>query len=564
MKLAVVGAILGVIWVFWSMRPRDHELDRVRRVHTATAYAEYVRDHPDDRSDVRDDFARLHDAARAHIDAAHGKGAGLDVLLAPLRTRVDHVLGFEASHVSVDRESFAGVEAALASPQSQVATLADHLARAGGCDDGISDAFHAATESDVIEFHDDTLVEPALHVTYAVRASGTGYVEGNSRRIYPGIVLEGSLELVEGGRTLVTMPFKVIPAPDVAFTTYGIQFVEGSHDSDVADALVKAACKQVGFRLLEQLTGYVMPVETHRAQHDADACERGNSTACIAAATELGGRDPKQAQALLDKGCRAQSPDAGRACIEAAELALANPPSSKIDSLADPMLEARVHAELSLRTGCEANDPAACTRLAEVELMPHTGEAAPGQYSIDQAIRDFVRACDLGAATACERAAAWLAKPGLGGTPLPSAAAVLATRACAGKQPCPDAARWAKARDTQVLGVATAGDRVFDVRWGDWTNMDEGGVVFWLASSAPRDAVLARPGVGRPVRVYGVDEQLPYELEPPPGTKTIWGVLASESRWPDDRECPMCKTNQASDPLYARGCTCLPITKVQR
>ena len=81
----------------------------------------------------------------------------------------------------------------------------------------------------------------------------------------------------------------------------------------------------------------------------------------------------------------------------------------------------------------------------------------------------------------------------VGNAPSYAAAAAFEKRACT-TTPCPANAFAARAaRETAIFGVKLGKDRVFDVRFGDWFNLDRGTLVAWIAThngSAPPEPTI--------------------------------------------------------------------------
>lgn len=565
-KLLTIALVLGAGWFFCRGGPSydDMELERARETNTAKAYLRYARYHTDPDG-VRDELAKLHEAARRKIRRAGGRPESLDPVFARLLERVDHKIAFAVTEHTVDRASFEAVRTLLASLGSEVAPLAEHLGgKQFSCPRGITEAFAELTGSDVIELDPEIAdAQPQLRIRFTTRASGKGYVEPHARRIYPGITIEGELELVGAG-TITKTKFTVSPPSDIQFTTYGLRNpFGGGNDPELAGALISSACKQAGFVLIEQLTGWKpVPRPVPGLDDLVTRCEKSDGNACYEAAIAY--RDgvgvpasSTRAVKLFETGCRTSSLDAARCCIAGAALVVETHTNKLYPKRAPD--EARAKARLMLQRGCEAHDPAACERAGALGLEPRAGETAPRAYEIEEAMYSLVRGCDLGSAAACSRASAILADPGLAGSRLHSGALALAKRACAGETPCPEADRHAKAaaKDGSVFGVPLGKDRVFDVRWGDWYRNDEGRIVAWVASTSDRAAVQERlaPAIAR-TRVYSVDE-LPFGPQPPPNTRTVWAVIAGAPAT-EDQACRECTTGEANDRM-SFGCVCLPL-----
>jgi len=573
-KLLTIALVLGAGWFFCRRGGSSYEaqeLDRARKTNTAQAYVWYAEYHKDPDG-VRGDLAALHETARQKIRAASGRPEGLDPVFARLLERVDHKVAFTVADHTVDRASFEAVRALLASPGAEVAPLVEHLGgKQWSCPRGISEAFAELTGSDVIAF-DGSVVDwqPQLRMRWTTRASGTGYVEPHSRRIYPGITIEGELELLGRASTIAKATFTVSPPSDIQFTTYGLgNPFGGGNDPELASALGSSACKQAAFVLIEQLTGWKPPPKPVPGLDDrVTRCGKRDGNACYGAAVAYRDgvgvpADPARAAKLFEDGCNTGSLDSARACVEGAALLLElertrpqKPGSLRVKG------EARSSARFMLRKGCEAHDPTACERAGALQLAPRPGGAVARPSDVDEALLWLVRGCDLGSREACQLASTTLANPGVQGTRTHAGALALARRACAGEPACPGADRHAKAAatDAAVFGVPLAKDRVFDIRWGDWYRGDEGQLVAWIASASEPTAVRARlSGLYSRTRVYAVDE-LPFGPQPPPNTRTVWAVIAGSPRADTDQACNTeCKTGEAYEMMYIHGCVCLPL-----
>ena len=205
--------------------------------------------------------------------------------------------------------------------------------------------------------------------------------------------------------------------------------------------------------------------------------------------------------------------------------------------------------------------------LGVAELQIYPGETAPSQYAAGKALPSLVRACDLGWHDGCARAATVLSSPWFGSESSFAGAAVLARRGCGSAKACPDAVRFEKqaSSDKSVFGAPLGKDRVFDVRWGDWFQIDSGRAVAWVASESDPGSVNTRlaEALGKgTARVYALSE-LPFGPKPPPGAKVVWAVIAGERLFKDSPRCPECKTGEASDPMFSVSCTCLPLAHVK-
>lgn len=544
-RLALIAVGLGLAWIvyrnFAAPRYGDGGVDRCTTARECQANASL--DKSQDR--MRPDLAKLHDAARAHM---RGLGVphpeGIDPLLAPLLAQVDYRIGFQGVEHSVDTASFAAAASALAAPGVEVAPIADRFGDDGfACASGIADAFGALTGNDVIDVDSEPGHEPHLVVHWTIRASGTGYVEPSNKRVFPGIAIAGTLELVGGGKTLVTMPFDVAPSSEIAFTTDAMAgMFKSGRDEDVASGLVQATCHQLGNQLIAKLTGYA-PAPPKPAGNDdlADDCENGRSAnACVEAGIAYRDgkgvpQDASRAAKLFETGCHSESVDAGAACVAGAELAMTAVPQGSDEDMA--VIDARVRVNMLLERGCDTNFPAACVRLARWMLDER---GAPSLDSQRTARTALVRACDLHDAEACARAAKAYAE-------LPAVAAVLAKKP-AGKQ-------------KDLFGVALGNDHVIAVHWAEWFQTASADVVVYVASKDGEDALLQRVGRAmgeQRVRIYKPDE-LPYGVTAPAGTAMVWGAIADAPTFRDAPTCPDCKSGKESEMRFQVSCRCLPI-----
>ena len=493
---------------------------------------------------MRPHLAKLHDAARAHM---RGLGVphpeGLDPVLASLLAQVDYRIGFEATTHSVDKASFAAAASALATHGTEVAPLADLFEGDVSCAGGIADAFEQLTGNDVIDVDSEPGHEPHIAVSVTIRASGTGYVEPSSKRVFPGIAIAGALNLIDGHKTLVTMAFDVAPSAEIEFSTDAMSgMFKSGRDQDVAGGLVEGACHELGNQLIAKLTGYApAPPEPPGNDELAEDCESGQRTnACVEAGVAYRDgsgvtQDKARAATLFETGCTSGSLEAGAACIAAAELAIAASPQGSADDMA--VIDAHARVEFLLEHGCETNLPAACVRLARW-LLDDNGTPSPSDL---QAARTaLVRACDLHDADACGRAAKAYKE-------LPAVAAVLANKP-PGKQ-------------KELFGLPLGGDRVIAAHWAEWFEIGDPQVVVYVASKDGEDALLQRigPGMGENrVRIYTPDE-LPYGVIAPAGTAMVWGATARGPTFPDAKLCPDCKSGEESEMQFQLRCRCLPL-----
>jgi hypothetical protein len=575
-KVGMFALALGAAIVVCKRKRDANEerygpLGQARRAGTAEALVDYATT-TGKQGEVRGNLEALHDEARAALRAAGvPRPDGLDRVLGKLLEDVEHRVRYTVIDSTLDRASFEAVAPLLAAPGAELAPVEERVGKRLDCGRGMSEAFAAITGNDVIEFDEDAVDSSVeVRVTMTIGASGTGYVESHRKRVFPGIALAGELDLVVGGTSIDKLAFDVKPAEKLAYTTWQLSgMTKDGRDGDIAYAMIDSVCAQLGNALATHLTGWQPAAAPVPGRDDAiAACEqRGEADDCLAAGTALRDDDRERAIAMFDKGCDSGGLASGESCVEGAALILATAPAqAPAAPTAGPWAEqrareARTKAWVMLKRGCDDYHPPACLAYAELEL---TRDATPPrQYKVDEALEVLVRACDLGADVACDRAAALVAAPGFGGTPLGSAAAALATRGCADAT-CPDAARYAKlgARDKAVFGVALGKDRIFDVRWGQWYRHEPGHVVVWVASTADAAAVAGRVH-GPKTRVYGLgSDELPYGVRPPDDARTVWAVIPEEPRditGSGVSACGECTTGEANEPLYSMGCTCLPL-----
>jgi len=572
-RLLLIAAVLGGSWFTCRWLDRDRSrydpLSEARKQNTARAYVEYAKDDKA-RDRVRPDLAKLHAAARTHLrEAKAPHPEGLDPILAALLSRVEYRVSLVSREHTVDKSSFDGIAPLLARPGAEVAPIEGLLDSDYACAEGLGRAFAAATASDVIEFDTAKTSPVTLSLRLRARASGAAYVQPSSKRVFPGIAIAGSIELAIGDARLLEMPFDVTPARDVDFTTDMLAgLVSSGRDADIARGLLEAACMQLGVRIANRLTGWQPPaVPAPDLDDNVDTCEHhDDGAACYQAGLALRdgvGRSPDRERAieLFQNGCSSGALDAGACCVAAADLLLASMPKED-----GPLMQTRARVTVMLDRGCHEYSAEACARSGQVRLMPYPGETSPTAGSIGEAAPRLVRACDLGLDAACSEVAKLLASPALG--PSFTSAAALARRGCAKAKTCPDADRYAKqaANDEVLFGIALGKDRVFDVRWGDWFDLDQGRVVAWVASTSDLDTVRARLGgaVGTgTARVYPHDA-VPYGVVPPPTAKTVWAVILGQPSFKDDEQCRECTSGKAPDPLLATGCECLPLDTIGR
>jgi hypothetical protein len=306
----------------------------------------------------------------------------------------------------------------------------------------------------------------------------------------------------------------------------------------------------------------------------ADADEQGCLLAGRALARGEAGLavDRKKAFAMFEKGCAADGMEAGDACDELGLLA--SDDATKLTGMAaiDMVASARMRTEMA----CMHDHPAACARRGYLSLEPGEDHKGPSAYSTREAFDYLVRACMLKRPDACERASELAAAPGLAEMPLFGAAAALMARAAvwwpgtsgrrvdalaklaAGK----DSAK-VKIRDT-VLGR----DRIVEVTWADWLDLDPGHAVYIIASKDDDATVhtrLAAELAAGAARVYE-PSKLPYDVrlsvDDAKTTRTVYAMMATPPmRLTTERPaCNEC-TGAGNSRFYVGGCTCLPIDR---
>jgi TPR repeat protein len=293
----------------------------------------------------------------------------------------------------------------------------------------------------------------------------------------------------------------VTPGAEFEYESNILSAATGFDEADVASGMLGAVCQRLGEELIERLTGQApsVPVPADFQQQVRD-CEQSIARACVAVGTRLRdgvgmSADRPRALQYLEKGCNASGLGVGEACVDAAALLLEKP--EKGDSL--KAIDQRAKASVWLDRGCSQFHAPACTRRGELELAPY-GDQPVSAYAIKEATLLFLRACDLGDAGACQRAARLYAD-----AKSLARAAVLAERACAAgdSTACTDAKSWKRQASSEktISGVSLAtGDEVFDVRFGSWFELQKSEVA-WIASRQDQDTVTRRVPFGR-ARVY--------------------------------------------------------------
>lgn len=566
--LAVGG--LSVVGMFLAQRlgePPDYDFDIAKGRDTAAEWQRYVaRTGKADKG--RPELARLHDAARARMkESGVERMTAIDALFSTFLERVDYRIKLSAVRLDVDRASFAEVEPKLRSPEADVVAMGAEVEKAGGyeCAKGLSAAFAALTGSDVIAVAEDAPSDDArLTLSWSARANGSSYANPHGRRVFPGFDITARMELATRSGALAIVEATETPGPDVDYLTDVLGAGFRLDQDDVASGMVAAACRRLGERLIEELTGQPPPKTPVRGFDDrVKECDASVASACFEVGRRLRDGDgvtADRARALeyLDKGCRASGLEAGKACVAAAELELERPVKDEMDAM-----DRRAKASVTLDNGCRLHDAEACARRAELELTPYKDGAPPSAYAEGEALVRWLRACDLGHGGACHRAALLVAD-GRGieaPAPSPARAAALAARACAAGvgDACALAkkSRIATPRETTISGVTLArGDEVFDVRFGAWFVMHETEVV-WVASRQERDAVVAR-APGNRARVYDArPEALPPGPRPPTWARTVYAIIPAPP--PDASPCPECTADAPHGIFQQPSCPCLPL-----
>ena len=568
--LVAVACIGGwFAWRWWNSASYDSDptnwtIDYARKEGTVDALTTPIRFEKDPAvknkliDAFRDDFTRLHDAARAHLTSGKAtRPHGLDAILAGLRDAGGSRLAFHGTP-TIELDAFAEASAGLAQPGATVATVDRDTFKAFGCAAGFSDAFKAALGSEVISFDAgevDPLPPPVVTATYTMRPSGSGYVVQNGRRVFPGIAITGSVTFGD-----VTVSMDATPPSNLEFTTDAMSGAfEGGQDGDIAYALLRATCAEAGYRVVEKMTGWVRPDATPKAATPEDAIaackQKPTAKDCLAAGDALEPTDALAAEHAYSQGCDATGLDADEACVKFADLALARAPTLKKTPLADPGLDLTFKARFAAERACHAHYGAGCLRRGSM-VRDHEPQ---------EAFDFFVRACDLGDARGCDLAVAMVGQTGLFDSPYPPAAAGLRARSCwLSHTKCAPEPKHAKTA-MKVREVAVGDDVPFDVRWEDWLDLDQGHAAMWIASAQASDAVYTKLGaeIGHgTARVYERAE-VPYGIEPPAGAKTVWAIyLSSASAMPEEPRCREC-TGDPQPQLYVGGCTCLPLKSVE-
>lgn len=567
----------------------DYAIENARKENTVEGYTRAVRYASDPEKRARlieafqDDLAKLHDAARAKLVAAHVPHPdGLDKLFVPLLARVDNVVSFVASPPVIDRASFEAAAARLAAPGVTVADYGETLEHQAACGSGIREAFKELLGSEAIDVSYELTAGPLPHVEakYQVSVGSGVYTTKNGRRVFPGVHVKGSFDLVTDSGKLATIEMDDEPPGDISFTTDAMAGAfEGGSDRDIAYALVSGACKQSGYRLIAKLTGWSPPAAAapERPATPTDsvaACEQsGASGDCLRAGRALArgedGVTPDRAKAetLLKKGCEADGIESGDACSEYAVLVAER--AAKLSGM--PAMDLMGEARFTVESSCRKNHAVACARVGYLRLLDRADHTPATTFERHEALDFLVRACVLGQPDACERASTLVLDPVFNSTPFYGAAAALARKACHwyDAETCEQADKLDKAaggkdaKATKIHDFALAGDRIFDVSWADWLDLDEGHAVFWIASSSDAQAIGARLGEDlqwRNVRIYD-PANLPYgvSLGAAKNVKTVYAMFASQAG--DKSTNPVCGecSGDAPPQFYVGGCTCLPL-----
>ena len=598
MGLLAAGFVGALLWLRPSARQeRLAPFSYLRHDPTPERIAQALRFESDPgikvelAEEFRGELAKLQDVARAHLVAIHvARPGGLDPLLAPLLARTDNEVAFVAPEAVVDRAAFAAVTAQESSAIATVAEYGKSLTYQAACGNGIDEAFQEAVGSQVIYVSYEKVAPPLPHIEakYSVGPGAGRFAAKNGRRIYPAVHITGSLDLVTASGTLATIAMDDEPPADIKFSTSSFSAAfEGGQDDDVAYALVQATCKRAGYRLVDKLIGWKPAAAPTEPREDGEASGAALVSACEAAPTSkdclLAGRalargeaglpvDRKRAFAMFDKGCAADGMEAGEACDELGLLAADD--ATKLTGMAaiDLLATARARTDMA----CSRDQPAACARRGYLSLEPGEDHKPPSAYSTREAFDYLVRACMLKRPDACERASELASAPGLAEMPLWGAAAPLMARAAVwwpgtsgrrverlealaeGK----DSAK-VKIRDT-VLGR----DRIFDVTWADWLDLDPGHAVYMIASKDDETTVrtrLAAELASGGARIYE-PTALPYDVRHPGDAKTVKTVYALMATTPTrmmTTERPACKecSGAGNSRFYVGGCTCLPIDR---
>lgn len=596
-RLVAVVGVLGV-GVWWLRRvsirhDKESTYSWVRENPKPDSIANAVRFESDPeiqqmaREDLRADLAVFHEKARAHarqIGVPHPER--LDPLLDALLARTDNEIALVVSPPEVDRAAFAQIVDREARPGVTVAEYGDSLEHQAACGNGLSDVFAEVLGPDILTVSNALEPRPLPHVegAYKVSPGYARYTTKNGRRIFPGVRVTGSLDVVTSAGKLVSLSLDDQAGDSIEFSTDGmLASFEGGSDNDVAYALVRGACKTAGYRLVEKLTGWKRPgAATADPETPASpsqiiaACERDATSAGCLAAGELLRKgadgiaaDPTQAIAMYERGCKADGMAAGDACFLWADLASERaaklPWQQSIDLLTAPRVDTQM--------ACDRDVPKACYARGRLALV-HGVDRPVKPFDRVEALDFEVRACMMKIAYACEDASELAMEPGTAETPLWGAAWALMLRTgtwypgiAEPRLPALQKAAFGKeSANVKIRGVELGADRIVDVTWADWLDLDEGHAVYWVVSKSPPDAVRARLAdelAAGSARVY-TPEEPPYDVRyglysDRKSVKTIYGLMSQRPMriGSDARVCGECAGTGSN--RYAMGCRCLPI-----
>lgn len=366
------------------------------------------------------------------------------------------------------------------------------------CALGLSAAFEEALGPDVIGFSALGIGPESrakLVMTAKITPSGSRFQLPHSQASFPGIAMTADLKLL--GRSLHV---ETSPTGTLEFKRFRLASMpfEEMTASDVAGGIMQGTCQDLGHALLEQLTTWKRPKP--KQADPLEACTQGFH--CRENAEALEATDPAVAATLYDEACQH---DDETSCARLAALALA---SAKPNNLSQ--------ANVSVEMACSRELPIACEALGKLESA---------RSASVRALLGYLRACDLGLASACTAAV-----PLLADTPFAAAASVLTTG-----HPV-----------TTKLGT------VFALHWGQWTKWDRGQPTAWVSKlpaqlPAGAFATTFEPG------------KIPAGITPPPGTDTVYAVAFEGGSKPDDR-CLGCRPSGGYGDRYrmpAFDCVCV-------
>jgi hypothetical protein len=386
-------------------------------------------------------------------------------------------------------------------------TLEDKY-RAEDCGKGFEEAFEDALGPDVIGVSTFPLnnKDLKLRLDATISASGQDFVLPNSKKGYPGIVLEGDVAFAGE-----TVHVKVQPGSDIKFeyTRYTFDTGNGISDTEVAAGILANTCKQAGYELLEKVTSWHRPAPPAPPDPLAD-CKRGFH--CVENADALAESDPGKAEQLYAEAC--QHEDAN-ACVRLAAIVVGTP--AKTD---------HALARVMLDLACSQDVASACTGAAQVTMLPDEPGKAAGEYQRDEALPLALHGCDLRSRDGCELAATLVKN-----TPFAEGATLL------------------------VGGKPVASKRMgtlFALRWGQWTKFDRGQPTLW-GTRRP-----SNPPTGAIVREFSAGE-LPGGIVPPPGVETVYALALDGGTGGLDSACERCNKSGKGDSIYAMralDCVC--------